>query len=155
MFVKSKTFIASAFAALIFASVATAATKPLGETVLSKSIASTARISEGKATEPAAIRAKVQADVEELIVRAAPSPARVLIAIDSVFAACRPTDGSNPLLDWSCPATEDAYSALMALRGTIQALLESPGPGSTDTPGDPALSSFPTTNAGGVNYRSI
>ena len=155
MFVNSKTFFATAVVAVILSSGAAAATKPLGETVLSRSIASTARISEAKVSEPADIRAKVQADVEELIVRAAPSPARVLVAIDSVFTACRPADGSNPLLDWSCPTTPEAYSALMALRGTIQALLESPGPGSTDTQGDPALSNFPTTNAGGVNYRSI
>jgi len=127
----------------------------LPEAALSKSISSTARIAEGKAAEPTAIRATVQAEVEELIVRAAPTPARVLSAIDSVFAACRPTDGSRQLLDWSCPATDDAYSALMALKGTIQALLESPAPAAIDAQGPAALSDFPTTNAGGANYRSI
>lgn len=127
-----------------------AVSNPLG-----MDIAAAASSAEKTAEKPAAIHSIVRDAVKQLIVVQGPKPDEVIVAIDSVFTACRPADGSKPLAGWSCPSTEQAYAALLEVRGVVLALLESPEPSEIGNLGPSPLSDFPESSASGSNYTDL
>ncbi|WP_374575531.1 hypothetical protein [Phenylobacterium sp.] len=136
--------------ALVVCTAANAAEiSPLGH-----SVAATATSAETTADKPMAVRVAVRGAVKQLLVTTGPKPDEVVKAIDAVFKACKPADGSPKAEGWSCPAKEDTYSALLDVRGVIVALLESPEPAETGT-GTAAISSFPVTTSGGSYYTNL
>lgn len=119
---------------------------------LGMGVASTAATAEKTVEKTAAIRPAVRDAVKLLIVNQGPKPDEVIRAIDRVFDACRPMNDAPQTIGWTCPATEQAYSALMEVRGVVLTLLESPEPAAIGQPGSAAFSNFPVTTTSGANY---
>jgi hypothetical protein len=93
--------------------------------------------------QPGGIQAAVRVSVQRAIILAGAEPRVVLAALDSAIANCRARAAG-----WTCPVSDDAYTALAGLRGIVIAQLELTDPAALDTPGTAGFGGVPSITPG-------
>jgi hypothetical protein len=93
--------------------------------------------------EPGTIQAAVRVSVQSTIILAGAEPRVVLAALDSAIANCRARAAG-----WTCPVSNDAFTALAGLRGIVVAQLELTDPAALDTPGSAGFGGVPSISPG-------
>lgn len=93
--------------------------------------------------QPGAIQAAVRVSVQGAIILAGAEPRVVLAALDSAIANCRARSAG-----WTCPVSDDAFTALAGLRGIVIAQLELTDPAALDTPGTAGFGGVPSITPG-------
>jgi hypothetical protein len=99
--------------------------------------------------EPGAIQAAVRVSVQSTIILAGAEPRVVLAALDSAIANCRARAAG-----WTCPVSDDAFTALAGLRGIVVAQLELTDPAALDTPGTAGFGGVPSITPG-ASYSAV
>ncbi len=115
---------------------------PAAVTALGVSIGASAARGESGA-QVGAVQAAVRVSVQNTIILAGAEPRVVLTALDSAIANCRARAAG-----WTCPVSNDAYTALAGLRGIVIAQLELTDPAALDTPGAAGFGEVPSITPG-------
>jgi hypothetical protein len=93
--------------------------------------------------QPGQVQAAVRVSVQDAIILAGAEPRIVLAALDSAIANCRAHAAG-----WTCPVSNDAFTALAGLRGIVVAQLELTDPAALDTPGAAGFGGVPSITPG-------
>ena len=149
---KSAAVMIAAIVALALGGAAQAGSSQSAASSLARQIAWTAASAEHGAGQQSQIRPAVQMAVQGLIVSSGAEPKIVVAALDQALASCKPI-GTSIAEGWTCPASSDAYAALMGLRGVVVASLGDPEPAAGDGQGPSPFSTTASVEAS-ANYSA-